>query len=69
MMISDDNEVEVQPQSFNRWTQGWTGFDLVMLIYDDNYVEPKASLRIFAEADAVTRMLTEEINLQVNFAQ
>ena len=29
----------------------------------------KASLRIFAEADVVSRMLTEEINLQVDFAK
>ena len=40
----------------------------MMMISDDNDVEPKATLRIFAEADTVARMLTEEIKLQVNFA-
>ena len=44
------------------------GITAMMMISDDNDVEPKATLRIFAEADVVTRMLTEEINLQVNFA-
>ena len=33
--------------------------------HERNGVCIKASLRIFAEADVVTRMLTQEINLQV----
>ena len=44
------------------------GITTMMMVSDDNNFELKATLRIFAEADAVTQMLTEEINLQVDFA-